>query len=135
MAGLARYQKLGKKLVIGDDLTPVNETLWSWTPLNLTDNTDKTETTLRAPNMRTPANATHNGGLHYCKLLSPFRALEWIYSDSLYDRDSLTPKLPSAIEHLESSESAFSVPQLLTQYADYLNVLELHNKNDDEKQI
>lgn len=120
-AGLARYQKLGNKLIIGDDLAPANETLWSWSPLNFTSNADKTETTLRAPNMRTPANATDDGGLHYCKLLSPFRALEWIYSDSLYDHDSLTPKLSSSvnIQHLEKP-----VPPLLAQYTD---VFELHN--------
>lgn len=27
--------------------------------------------------------------MHYCKLLSPFRAMEWVYVDSLYANDSL----------------------------------------------
>mgnify|MGYP006952970419 FL=1 len=42
--------------------------------------------------MRTPTNywASEARGFHYCKLLSPFRAVEWIYIDALYDRDGFT---------------------------------------------
>jgi len=41
--------------------------------------------------MRTPTDypIAEARGFHYCKLLSPFRALEWIYVDSLYDRDGI----------------------------------------------
>jgi len=41
--------------------------------------------------MRTPTDYPIGAarGFHYCKLLSPFRALEWIYIDSLYDRDGI----------------------------------------------
>jgi len=76
-AGKARYMKYGKKLMIGDDFPPLNETvLFNLAVLNYTDNENKTESILNAPNMRTPANAAHNPGIHYCKLLSPFRALD-----------------------------------------------------------
>lgn len=42
--------------------------------------------------MRTPNDYLVSAarGFHYCKLLSPFRAMEWIYIDALYDRDGLT---------------------------------------------
>ena len=41
--------------------------------------------------MRTPTDYAISAaaGFHYCKLLSPFRALEWIYIDSLFDRDGI----------------------------------------------
>jgi len=46
--------------------------------------------------MRTPVTYPIHAaaGFHYCKLLSPFRAVEWIYVDSLYDRDGLKPYKP-----------------------------------------
>lgn len=41
--------------------------------------------------MRTPTDygISAAAGFHYCKLLSPFRALEWIYVDSQYDHNGL----------------------------------------------
>lgn len=51
---MARYNKWGKKLVIGDDLGPYNAgPLWIWTYIEYKDNADKTETVVRSPNMRT----------------------------------------------------------------------------------
>lgn len=90
-----RYNKVGKKIVIGDDLGPYNEgPLWIWTYLDYEDNKEKTETTIRSPMMRTPTSYPIQAaaGFHYCKLLSPFRAIEWIYIDSLYDHDGLKPE-------------------------------------------
>ena len=65
--------------------------LWIWRYLTYADNKDKTETLVQAPMMRTPTDYPISAarGFHYCKLLSPFRALEWIYVDSLYDRDGI----------------------------------------------
>jgi len=41
--------------------------------------------------MRTPTDYPIEAasGFHYCKVLSPFRALEWIYVDSQKDRGSI----------------------------------------------
>ena len=89
---LERYNKFGKKLVIGDDLGPYNAgPLWIWYYMHYNDNEDKTETVLQSPMMRTPTDYSISAaaGFHYCKLLSPFRALEWIYVDSQYDHNGL----------------------------------------------
>jgi len=89
---VARYNKHGKKLVIGDDLGPFNAgPLWIWKYLQFTDNADKTQTVVQSPMMRTPTTypIAAAAGFHYCKLLSPFRALEWIYIDSQYDHNGL----------------------------------------------
>jgi hypothetical protein len=82
-------------MVIGEDLGPYNEgPLWIWTYMEYTDNADKTETVVRSPNMRTKIDywEIQVGGFHYCKVLSPYRALEWIYVDALFDRDNRTSK-------------------------------------------
>ena len=41
--------------------------------------------------MRTPTDyfIKASAGFHYCELLSPFRALEWIYHDSQLDHNSI----------------------------------------------
>lgn len=87
-----RYEDFGKKLVIGDDMGPYNAgPLWIWKYLSFEDNADKTETVVKSPMMRTPTDypISAAAGFHYCKLLSPFRAMEWIYIDSLFERDSI----------------------------------------------
>jgi len=93
-AAIERYNKYGKKLVIGDDLGPYNAgPLWIWQYLQYKDNDAKTETVLQSPMMRTPTDYWIGAaaGFHYCKLLSPFRALEWIYVDSQKDHNGLPP--------------------------------------------
>lgn len=89
---IERYNKVGKKLVIGEDKGPYNAgPLWIWYYMQYADNADKTETLLQSPMMRTPTDYPIGAaaGFHYCKLLSPFRAMEWIYIDALYDHDGI----------------------------------------------
>lgn len=98
-----RYDALGKKIVIGDDLGPFNAgPLWIWKYLDWKDNDDKTETTVSSPMMRTPATYSIKAAadFHYCKLLTPFRAMEWIYIDSLFDRDGLSSDSDNELEEL-----------------------------------
>ena len=63
---------------------------WIWMPLRF-DKANKTTATgrpivdVKSPCMRTPLDypIKFSAGFHYCKLLSPAKALEWIYIDSL----------------------------------------------------
>jgi hypothetical protein len=91
---LERYNTLGKKLVMGDDKGPLNAgPLWIWTYLSFSDSADKKTSTVVAPYMSTSADfwEPQVRGFHYCKLLNPSLVLEWIYIDSLYDRNGRTP--------------------------------------------
>jgi len=70
--------------------------LWINTPLiykKIVDEmTNKTVTVIRAPTMVTDIDAglyPDSAGYHYCKLLSPARAMEYLYCDGLRDNDSL----------------------------------------------
>jgi hypothetical protein len=49
------------------------------------DSQGKSIVIVRSPTLRTPKNyyVRAVAGFHYCKLLSPARALEWIYIDSV----------------------------------------------------
>ena len=87
-AAMSTYNQHGKKLVAGLDLKPAGAgPEWIWTFLEYKDSSDKSQTVIRSPTMRLPLNywEIEVQGNHYCKLLSPYRALEWIYIDSLKD--------------------------------------------------
>ena len=92
---LGRFKKLGEPLVFGKDKGPYNiGPLWIYNPLEynrITNNQGETVVEIRSPMLRTPTDffIKEIAGFHYCKLLSPARAMEWIYIDSLRLRDSL----------------------------------------------
>lgn len=88
-ATLARFQKYGVRMVMGEDEGPYNEgPVWIWTALSYSDGKDangRQTLVVRSVMMRTPTDYFVKGasGMHYCKLLSPARAMEWIYVDGL----------------------------------------------------
>ena len=87
-AAKANYDKYGQKYVTGDDLGPYNEgPLWIWTFMSYKESDDKKTVTVQAPMMRTPDDyfIGSAAGFHYCKVLSPFKVLEWMYVDSLFE--------------------------------------------------
>lgn len=81
-----RYDTYGEKLVVGADLGPYNDgPSWIWRSLQYNENKEKTQVAVQSPAMKFKADffLEFSAGIHYCKVLSPFRAMEWIYFDSL----------------------------------------------------
>ena len=91
-AAKSNYDKYGQKLVTGNDLGPYNEgPLWINTLMSYKENSSKTQMVVSAPMMRTPTDyiVGSAAGFHYCKVLSPFKALEWMYDDALYNKNGI----------------------------------------------
>ena len=89
-AAVARFQQNGVQMVMGEDEGPYNEgPVWIWKPLDYSDGKDPSSgrqtRVVRSVMMRTPVDyfISAAAGMHYCKLLSPARAMEWIYVDGL----------------------------------------------------
>ena len=81
-----RFSRLGQPLVMGSDVVVIVYPLWSshrlsFTPRQDSSGHDVMEVT--SPTMRYAVSLPAVGGLHFCKLLSPARAMEWVYVDGL----------------------------------------------------
>ena len=86
---IERYQARGIPMVIEKDLKAVSTgPAWIWNILpqktKINEVGEKIRS-VRSPVMKTPLSypIKKAAGMHYCKLLSPARAMEWIYTDSL----------------------------------------------------
>ena len=85
----ARFLEFGVQLVMAEDKGPYNVgPLWIWTPLSYSKSTNSTGGEImevQSVMLRTPTDypIKSAAGMHYCKLLSPARAMEWIYVDGL----------------------------------------------------
>eukprot|EP00475_Leptophrys_vorax_P003986 TRINITY_DN12333_c0_g1_i1.p1 TRINITY_DN12333_c0_g1~~TRINITY_DN12333_c0_g1_i1.p1 ORF type:complete len:504 (-),score=132.01 TRINITY_DN12333_c0_g1_i1:88-1599(-) len=89
---LARYKSLGQPFTFGADSVTTNlligrEALWSASALSFTDTTDSNGNAVSQ--VVSPTMVTDSAGTHYCKLLSPARAMEWIYTDGLHKNDGI----------------------------------------------
>ncbi|XP_078596658.1 uncharacterized protein LOC144873281 [Branchiostoma floridae x Branchiostoma japonicum] len=80
---MARYQHKGHQLTFADDEMKSTGSGWLSGALTFEDQGDGT-VKVTSPALVTNLDAWFGfDGMHYCKLLSPFRALEYIYTDSL----------------------------------------------------
>ena len=73
-------------MVMVDDRNTLNGGKWIIVPMTYTDNADKTEVDISSYAYRMAAEFPLEifAGDHYCMVLSPFKAMEWIAIDSLY---------------------------------------------------
>jgi hypothetical protein len=73
---LNNYNTIGNKIRFVSDTEYSTGITWVNADIKLNDHTSYTE--FSSPSLKT-------SDVHHCKLISPYRALEWIYIDSLVD--------------------------------------------------
>jgi hypothetical protein len=88
---VSKYHTLGTQMLFAQDKDSLNGGSWIIDPLHYEE--DKKANTITLTSKVVVTNHSELvpifKDMHYCKLLSPFRAMEWIYIDSLYAKDSL----------------------------------------------
>ncbi|MEH2270518.1 MAG: hypothetical protein V7K68_19245 [Nostoc sp.] len=90
------FEKFGVKMAMGEDSVPIVAAgpLWIWVypKYNYVTLNDEQFCQVKSRVMKTPIDYfIHSAsGLHYCQLLSPAAAMEWIYIDGLRYKASLS---------------------------------------------
>jgi hypothetical protein len=59
---------------------------------------DKSQMIVSSPMMRTPTDYFIGAaaGFHYCKVLSPYKAMEWMMVDSLFNKNGIKNNFETA---------------------------------------
>ncbi|XP_033635012.1 uncharacterized protein LOC117296280 [Asterias rubens] len=83
-AALSRYATQGRQMKFNSDIATFTGSSWLDEKLRLTYNTNG-DVVVTSVSLLTSVSFPFQSiaGMQYCKLLSPYRALEWIYVDSL----------------------------------------------------
>ncbi|CAL1546696.1 unnamed protein product [Lymnaea stagnalis] len=76
-----RYKAHGRPILFEDDVVYSNGFTWTNTPLKMTE--DDAGLHVQSIALNIPVHSIIYPGNFYCKLLSPYRAMEWINVDSL----------------------------------------------------
>lgn len=103
---LNAYQTYGTPLLMGEDKESINGGSWIIDGLKWKSDTTANTMTLISKTVVTDQSELIGifKNMHYCKLLSTFRAMEWIYVDSLYATqglDTLDTGFTEVKEYLE----------------------------------
>ena len=85
----ARYQAKGEPMIFGADIQEIGGPWWIWTPLQRNQTGGKYVVSSPAAKFPDPFWIFFSCCFHYCKLLSPASALEWVLIDSLRLNNSL----------------------------------------------
>ncbi|XP_052719460.1 uncharacterized protein LOC128191438 [Crassostrea angulata] len=78
-----RYARKGRQLILEEDMLTSNELAWLVSQLELVELSDGLHVQSQRYETTYKPSQKDSSGLFYCSLLSPFRAMEWIYVDSL----------------------------------------------------
>ena len=81
-----RYKAANRPIIFADDQVFGNGLYWTSTPLHLEENSDGLH--VQGVALKTSVTSMLFPGMHYCKVMSPYRAMEWINVDSLRKPDT-----------------------------------------------
>ncbi|XP_069106210.1 uncharacterized protein [Argopecten irradians] len=95
---VSRFAKRGRPVVAEADVEAPSVQLWMLQELQYDDDVDGVHVTSESYQVPYKASRASTSGLYFCKLLAPYRAMEWIYVDGLRKLDGLK-SLESELEH------------------------------------
>ena len=84
-AARRRYQDHGRSIFFNDDIIHSSVLAWTASGLDLQEDDQGLHVTSQMLRTSVRDPQSPHSGMLYCKGLSPFRAMEWIYVDSLRD--------------------------------------------------
>ena len=93
-------ESLPQPMAFGKDIFLSNAgPAWIYNPMEYKESPDKSTMFVYAPCSHTPVDypIASAAGYHYCKILSPARAMEWIYIDGLRAKAGVAGPQPSAL--------------------------------------
>ena len=76
-----RYLDRGRPIIFEEDSMIWTNFLWAASPLQMWE--DSSGLHVQSPAMVTSTTSMFNPGVHYCKVISPYRAMEWLNVESL----------------------------------------------------
>ncbi|XP_033727396.1 uncharacterized protein LOC117316744 [Pecten maximus] len=95
---VSRFGKKGRPVIAEQDVVTPSAQTWLLQELLYDDDVDGVHVTSESFHVPYKSSQASTSGLYYCKLLAPYRAMEWIYVDGLRKLDGFK-NLESEWEH------------------------------------